>query len=212
MRDVFCPNVKQARFAAGSVSQTVLPAVMLLVLTAVWIIPAAAAVPQLRTSFCETGIQTQPTNPQTSLTVEVAVNEIIGNKVTAYATLTDDDGSAIVAAPVNFYIDSQDSTLEWVGHAITDCDGVAIIRFTRETSGSIEITAKFEGSKTLIENQVKASLVLKQLATEESTVISTESLGVIISMLVSIAVALIGAALLATVAVQQDKRDALLQK
>ncbi len=212
MRNALCFSVQQARVGEKVRPQTLLSALILLTLAVIWIAPTAAAAPQSRTSFCETGIRTQPNEPQTNLSVDLAVNEIIGNAVTAYATLTESDGSAIVAAPVNFYIGNKNAVPEWIGHAITDCDGVAIIRFVREKAGPIDITAKFEGSNALEDNQLSASLELKRIATEESAMLPAESVGVVVSIIITVIVILSGAVLAAMWAIHQDKRDALLAK
>lgn len=169
---------------------------------------AMAADAKPRTLYCEEGVKTSSGSMQTKLTVDLPINEIIGGIVTTYAVLTDSDGSPIVAAPILFYVNSGNVPPVWVGHAITDCDGVAILRFTRQETGQLVITAKFEGGTRLSPNEITAALELKRLAPKEPEIVTLGAMGVTTFLGVIVAVAMLGA----VVAAREDKKDTDLSK
>lgn len=175
---------------------------LFLITIATTIPTAMAADPQSRILYCKEGAEMISPNPQTDLTVDLAVNEIVGETVTAYAVLKDGDGSPIVAAPVHFYASNEAGPSLWVGHAITDCEGVAILRFNRNEAGPIEITAKFDGENGLISNEITARLELKRLAPEEPGILEIGSIGVTLLLSLIVSVAVLGAVF----AVREDRK------
>ncbi len=173
---------------------------------------AAAADVQPSDIYCGQGIKTSPGSNQTKITVDLPINEVIGDSVTAYATLTDENGSPIVAAPVLFYVSgehaSKDAPPVWIGHAVTDCDGVAIIRFTRQEAGQMSITAKFLGGNGFQPNEITATLELKRLAQNQPDIAGMGTIGITALVGVIGAAAIMGA----VVAVREDKKDELTQQ
>jgi len=165
--------------------------------------PAMAVDPQHRVIYCEGGGEINSENTQTNLTVDLANKEVIGKTVTAYAVLTDGNGSPIVAAPIHFYVSGGNTPSIWVGHAITDCEGVAILRFTRNGDGPLEITAKFDGGNGFSPNEITATLELKRLAQPEPEIARIGSIGVTLLLGLIVAVAVLGAVL----AAREDRRE-----
>jgi len=148
---------------------------------------------QTRIVFCEEEIKPTVGGTETELSVELAINEIIGNTVTTFATLTDEEGTPIVGAPINFYVASEDEPSLGVGHAITDCYGVAILRFNRDQTGSLEITAKFEGGNGIQSNEITATMELMRLAEDKESILNLNSLGVTIILILVVSAAVIAA-------------------
>lgn len=144
-------------------------------------------------SYCDNNISHRFGETQTNLDVDFALNEIIGNTVTTFSTLTDNEGLPIVGAPILFYVSNEDEQSKWIGHSITDCYGVAIMRIDRSKTGPIEITAKFEGGNGFTENEVTATMELKRLAEDNPNEIDLTMIGVTLMLLLVISAAIIGA-------------------
>ncbi len=154
-------------------------------------------------SFCENDIKTIGES-QTNLVVDFALDEIIGEQVTTFATLTDDEDFPIVGAPINFYVASEDEQSKWIGHAITDCYGVGILRFERDEPGSLEITAKFDGGNGLAENESTATMELKRIAENNLDPIEWNAIGITAILGIVVFLAIVGAYF----AIREDKKEA----
>jgi len=144
-------------------------------------------------SYCENNISLRFGETQTNLDVDFALNEIIGNTVTTFSTLTDNEGVPIVGAPILFYVNNEYEQPKWIGHSITDCYGVAIMRIDRDKTGPIEITAKFEGGNGFTENEVTATMELKRLAADNPNEIDLTMIGITLVLLLVVSAAIIGA-------------------
>jgi len=169
---------------------------------------AAAADAQSGTLFCDKAIKSSSPSNSAKITVDLPIDEVIGGTVTAYATLTDESGSPIIAAPVLFYMDGKRTPPVWIGHAITDCDGVAIIRFTKQDSGPLVLTAKFLGGNGIQPQEITATMELKQLVHNEADVAGMGTIGVTAMVAVIGAAAVMGA----VIAIREDKKDELTQQ
>lgn len=154
-------------------------------------------------SFCENDIEININESQTNLVVDFAINEIIGEQVTSFATLTNDEDFPIVGAPINFYVSNEDKQLKWIGQAITDCYGVGILRFDREQSGLLQITAKFEGGNGLTEIESTATMELKRIVDNNLDTIEWNSIGITVILIIVISAATI----LAYFVVKDDRKE-----
>lgn len=144
-------------------------------------------------SFCKNDIESNIDERQTNLIVDFAINEIIEDTLTTFATLTNNENSPIVGAPILFYVSNEDDQEKWIGHAITDCYGVAILRFERDQSGSLVVTAKFEGGNGFSENESNATLELKSLAEDKPLDTNWKIIEVTTTLIIVISAAVIGA-------------------
>lgn len=161
---------------------------------------------QPRIVFCQEEIKPNIIGMETEISVELAINEIIGNTVTAFATLTDDEGTPIIAAPIKFYVASENEPSLLVGHAITDCYGVAILRFNRDQTGPLEITAKFDGANGIQSNEITATMELMRLAEDEVSVINLNFIWVTLILILVVSAAVIVGILV----IREDKIEAKL--